>query len=115
MCNATMMLVSTDPSLIEAVLGVLPSISNLQPVIVAGIDEARARLERDNPCVVLVHQPQGQGVDAITRWLREVGARKRTVPTLVVSDQYQADQALSLHRLGVADYLSRPLDLNRLA
>jgi DNA-binding NtrC family response regulator len=36
------------------------------------------------------------------------------VPVLVLSDEYHAEQALALLRLGVVEYLSRSLDLGRL-
>src|SRR5205814_797249 len=44
-----------------------------------------------------------------------VTAARRPLAVLVLSDAYHASQALVLLRQGAADYLSRPLDLNRLA
>jgi len=47
--------------------------------------------------------------------LRLIAAGGHSTPLLVLSDEYQAEQALALLRLGAVDYLSRPLDLRRLA
>ena len=37
------------------------------------------------------------------------------VVTLVIAEEYNAEQAFSLLRAGAADYLDRPLNLRRLA
>src|SRR5262249_49679741 len=46
--------------------------------------------------------------------LHAVAAARRPVATLALGEHYDAEQALRLLRLGVADYLDRPLDLRRL-
>ena len=51
----------------------------------------------------------------VTRLLQAIAMTNPSVVTLVLSDRYHAEQALALLRLGVADYLARPLDLSRLA
>jgi DNA-binding NtrC family response regulator len=72
-------------------------------------------LTREDLALVLVHQECVGDVDEVIRLLRVIAEAKRSLPMLVISNQYRAEQALALLRSGVADYLSRPLDLSRLA
>ena len=110
----TALLVSTDASLTETVRGVIGSIGNLGLTVMPGIAEASSDLARDHLALVLVHQECAGSVDATTRLLRIIAEAKRPLPTLALSDRHRAEQALALLRAGVADYLSRPLDLSRL-
>jgi len=115
MDGPTLLLVSTDTSMIEAVHGAIESVGNLVLEVIPGFDEACDGATRDNNVVlVLVHQACEGDVAAFTRLLRAIAEAKRPVPMLVLSDRHRAEQALSLLRSGVADYLSRPLDLSRL-
>src|SRR4051794_16013121 len=115
MRDATVMLVSTNSVLSDAVHEVVGSVPKLRTVVVPGIDEALTRLDEGDVAVALLHLTEDEGLDVATRWLREVAALRCPVATLVVSDSHKSTQALSLLRLGAADYLSRPLDLTRLA
>ncbi|MCA1685251.1 MAG: sigma-54 factor interaction domain-containing protein, partial [Planctomycetia bacterium] len=109
------MLISKDPTLVETVSEVLGSVPNLRLVTAPAVDEAVSRLDGDDLAVTLYHLAEGDGVGPVTRWVREVADGRRSVATLVISDRHQGTQALSLLRAGVAEYLGRPLDLNRLA
>jgi DNA-binding NtrC family response regulator len=110
----TALLISTDAALIEAVRGVISSIGNLNMELCPSKDQAGSALERAEVVLVLLHLVQGSEVEETARWLRLVADSRRPVATLVLSDQHRADEALALLRLGAAEYLSRPLDLNRL-
>jgi two-component system, NtrC family, response regulator HydG len=112
--DATALLVSTDASLIEVVQGVIGPIGNLCLMAIPGFDAAHAAMARDDLALVLVHQECAGDVGEVTRLLRAIAEAKRPLPTLVLSNQHRAEQALALLRSGVADYLSRPLDLGRL-
>jgi DNA-binding NtrC family response regulator len=63
---------------------------------------------------MLAHLESAGDVTELTRLLSTVAATGQKVPIMVLSDEYHAKQALMLLRLGVAEYLSRPLDLGRL-
>src|SRR3954470_14299118 len=115
MSASTTLLISTDPPLIESVRGVVRSVGDLGLRVQAEVEEACAQLERGGAALVLVHLPRGEDAGRATRLLQSATAGKGPVPVLVLSDRHDAAQALDLLRLGVADYLSRPLDLGRLA
>jgi len=112
--NPTALLVSTDASLIEAVLGVIGSIGNLELTVVSGVVEAYSEIVRDQVALVLVHQDCLEDFDKVTQLLRLIAENRRSLPTLILSNRHRAEHALALLRSGVADYLSRPLDLSRL-
>ena len=65
--------------------------------------------------LVLAHLNRQCSVSNLTRLLSTMSATGANIPTLVLSDEYYAEQALALLRIGAADYLTRPLDLGRLA
>src|SRR4051794_27050698 len=114
MYESTALLISTSASLIQATQGVVNTISGLG-FAVAHLDEAPSRLQGGGVALLLVHLSQGEDTDAAVHLLQSLREARRPIATLVLSDRYQPDQALTLLRLGAADYLSRPLDLNRLA
>src|SRR4051812_34090653 len=112
--NPAVLLVSADRPLIEAMQGVVGSIGNLDLVVLRCADEVRPGLPGEDVALVLVHLECVGDVDAVIRLLRVIGEARRSLPMLVISNHYRAEQALALLRSGVADYLSRPLDLGRL-
>jgi DNA-binding NtrC family response regulator len=114
MSGPTLLLVSTDTSMIEAVHGAIEPVRNLVLEVIPGVDEACDGVTRDDVVLVLVHQDCEGDAAEVTRLLRAIAEAKRPLPTLVLSNQHRAEQALALLRSGVADYLSRPLDLSRL-
>jgi two-component system response regulator HydG len=115
MANSTALLIGTDPSLVEPIQGSLRSLDHLHLTIVAGLDEAHRRLQRDRVVLLLVHMTEKTPLDEVRGLLQTVTALKQSIAVLVLSDRYHADHALALLRHGAADYLSRPLDLRRLA
>jgi DNA-binding NtrC family response regulator len=115
MSASTTLLVSTDPSLVESVSGVVRSIADLRLRVLSEVEEACSVLQRDGAALVLVHLPPSDPVDRVTPLLQAARASKRPVPVLALGDRHQAARALDLLRRGVVDYLNRPLDLGRLA
>jgi two-component system response regulator HydG len=115
MLESIMLVISDDPSLIASVDELSGSIEGLKLETLDGIEPAHTYGSWDRVALVLIHL-RGSGADAeVARLLRTIAGTRRPVATLVVADQLDADQELSLLRLGVADYLRRPLDLARLA
>ena len=112
---STMMLVSADQALIASVRGATNALKDINLEVVPGFDEACERVERCGLVLVLAHLSQDCSIAKLTRLLGTLGATTQKVPTLVLSDDYYAEQALAMLRLGAADYLTRPLDLVRLA
>jgi DNA-binding NtrC family response regulator len=115
MAKPTTLLVTSDPSLTKTVHGVVDSIGGFNLEVVEGCEQACLELGRDDILVVLYHLNESRSAAEVTRLLQTIAIKRSSVVTLVLSEAHRADQALALLRLGAADYLSRPLDLNRLA
>jgi DNA-binding NtrC family response regulator len=115
MNQATALLLSRDPSLVEACQGVVRPISNLCLEVLPSLRDAEAALQREEVALLLVHLVQANETREVDRLLRRLASLQRPVATLVVLEQHDAKQTLTLLRQGVAECLSRPLDLNRLA
>lgn len=109
------LLVSMDQSLIAIVQELLSSVDGLRLDIRAGIEEAYRHLGHNRVALVLLHLPDTQAAPDVTAFLQLVAAARPPIPTLVLSERHDAEQALALLRAGATDYLSRPLDLTRLA
>jgi DNA-binding NtrC family response regulator len=111
----TMMLVTDDTSLVESCQGVVNSFPDLRLIVIDRVREADSYLARDQIKLILVHLVQEGETSEVVRLLRQLAALQRAVTLLVISDRYDPEQAWSLTRLGAAEYLSRPLDPDRLA
>jgi two-component system response regulator HydG len=109
-----MVLVSHDPALPKVVEGVVRQIHGLAFALVKDHAEACECVVAKGAALILAHLDPTAHVAELTRLLSTIAATGRKVPILVLSDEYHAKQALAMLRLGVAEYLSRPLDLGRL-
>ena len=110
----TMLLISQDCSLSDTVQEVLSSIQGLTFDLVKNHEEACERVAEKDVALILSHLNPNSNVAELTRLLGTIKATGHKIPLVVLSEQYHAKQALTLLRLGVAEYLSRPLDLGRL-
>ncbi|HEV3167193.1 MAG TPA: sigma-54 dependent transcriptional regulator [Isosphaeraceae bacterium] len=115
MLDSTVALISEDAALIETMRGVVGSIGNLRLEILAQIEEACSQLEGSGHALVIAHLTQSVDSSGVTHLLRSISSTGRPIPLLILSDQYHAEQALALLRLGAVDYLSRPLDIRRVS
>jgi DNA-binding NtrC family response regulator len=110
-----MVLVSDDRAFIESCQGIIDSIPELSLFVLPNIAEADSYLAQGPVSRILFHLVrEGQTSDVI-RLLRQLACLEQTVPLLVISERYDAEQAWSLTRLGAKEYVSRPLGLERLA
>jgi hypothetical protein len=64
--------------------------------------------------LMLVHLGEGEGPDPVGRLLWLSSTLRRPIPVLALADDFDADRALSLFRMGVADVLSRSHHRDRL-
>jgi DNA-binding NtrC family response regulator len=112
---STMMLISSDPSLVRSVGEVVRSIGGFVLEVFEDVDQVCLQVGREDVVIVLFHLDERSSVASVTRLLQTISIEKPSVITLVISDEHRSEQGLALLRLGVADYLSRPVDLDRLA
>lgn len=85
---------------------------------VTGVPHASSILEqvtRSDVAMVICHVSASATVDATVQLVEELQALSPPVTTIVVSDDHRPDDAIRLLKLGATDYLSRPLDLRRVA
>jgi two-component system response regulator HydG len=109
-----MVLISDDPSLPQVIRGLVADIQGMKVAHIEGYDEACQEVAAKKIALVLTHVDPAGSVAGLTRLLSMIAATGQRVPVLALGDDYHADQALMLLRLGVAEYFSRPLDLGRL-
>jgi DNA-binding NtrC family response regulator len=110
------LLVSQDASLIAAAREVVSSTRGFRLEVVASIESAcNEILGHERILVILVHLDDKTNVGGIARILQAVAHAGRPVVTMAICERENPEQALALTRLGVAECLSRPLDIGRLA
>jgi two-component system response regulator HydG len=112
---ATLLLISTDPTLIESVEETVESIDGLDLEVIQGVNEACLSVGRRDVLVVVCHLRETGEATGVPRLLQAMALGNRSAGMLVVSEAHHPAQGLALLRLGVVDYLTRPLDLNRLS
>jgi two-component system response regulator HydG len=112
MPTVTTLLRSSDPSLVSAVKEVVQSVGGVK-VEVATPEELPRRLGREAALLMLHLAAPGDGADAADL-MHQLQRLRIQVPVVVMSDCPDPEQELALLRLGVADFLTRPLNLGRL-
>jgi DNA-binding NtrC family response regulator len=115
MPESTMVLISTDSCLGETVADLVADVDGLSLRIVSTADQALLFVQREEAALVVVHSACASDGEGALRFMQHVAAAQRPIATLVIGEEYEAQQALALLRAGAADYLPRPLDLGRLA
>src|SRR5262245_28765586 len=115
MVPATIALVSGDAALTESIQRMTLSVGSCRFVSFPSLDCATACATVEGVAVLLVHMRQPGDSDRIRVLLEQLSMARKTTAIIALSDKYEAAQALSLLRIGVADYYSRPLDIKRLA
>jgi two-component system response regulator HydG len=113
MVAPVVILVSRDPALALTVRAIVAEIDNLSLQVADTLPTARAQLQA-TPQLALLIVHCTDDADGVTELLRAATAAKRSMATLIVSEEYRPDGALAWLRMGAADCLGRPLDLPRL-
>jgi DNA-binding NtrC family response regulator len=100
----------------EAVRGAIASTRGFQLEVLGGIETAcKEILRHDQVLVTLIHLDGAANVGGLTRILQAAAQAGRPVVTIVICEHEHPEQSLALTRLGVAECLSRPVDLRRLS
>jgi DNA-binding NtrC family response regulator len=115
MAKLSVLLVSADPKLVRSVEGIIDSIPKLHLQVISRVHDASGVLARGVFPLVLVHTIQKTDVQEIHYLLETISGHGEGPAVLVLAEEHRAEEALHLLRRGVTDYLSRPLDLSRLA
>jgi DNA-binding NarL/FixJ family response regulator len=77
-------------------------------VVAATTEEACSLLAMARPRLVVVHwTSQGRHLEELNRLLWATSVLSRQVPVLVIADRYRIEQATTLYRMGVREYISR--------
>jgi DNA-binding NtrC family response regulator len=113
--HATVMLMSSDPNLIETIKGIIGSIGHLRLSVVPKVDAACAELDGGEVALIVNHLDDATETAGVTQMLRKIASIRRPIPVLLLGEQYDAKQVLTWLRLGAVDYLSHPWDMVRLA
>jgi DNA-binding NtrC family response regulator len=111
---ATAVLISADSSLVESCRRVVHAVSGLPVTVMDTPADIDFVLRQQEVILVLIHMVQKSEAIAVVRLLRQVASLERAVAVLVISERHDMEEAWSLVRLGAVEYLSRPLDLDRL-
>jgi two-component system response regulator HydG len=107
-------LITSDDKLTSLVEEVIGPISALCLSVQYDLDPDFLNSVKDCPLVIF-HVCSARDYDQVLDLLGQFASCKRKTPIIVLAEEHHAEQALLLLRRGVADYLSRPLDLARLS
>ncbi len=115
MPSPTVLLVTQDGFLMRSCEEIVETIFPVRLETIGAKQEVESFLARDDIVVILYHFTEEGDFTEIMRLLQWIARAKRPVPVIVLSSACPEDQALSLLRQGAADFLSLPLDPQRLA
>lgn len=115
MLKAQIFLVSDDATLGESMGSVLAKLPNCKLTTISHCDEPLKMLQSQDVDLLIFHSVGPNGHPTACSMLQQIAYEKRFLPMLVVSEEHDPSQALQVLRSGAADWLSRPLDLRRMA
>jgi DNA-binding NtrC family response regulator len=115
MALATVLMQTRDSTFHHAIEQAIAPIADLQLEVVAGDATLPDRLRVSDVVLLLAHIPEDIPIKPLCAILESLREEGRPIATVVLFDHHRAEDELELLRLGVADVLDRPLDLNRLA
>jgi DNA-binding NtrC family response regulator len=115
MLHSNVLVISDDRSLTQSIRGLVESIGGLGFESLRGFVDARSYASWERIALVIVDFNGGQLIEEGLRWIRAITTERRALGTLVIADRLDPGQKSSLLKLGVADYLDRPVDRARLS
>jgi DNA-binding NtrC family response regulator len=112
--DPSVLLVGSDVGLIAAIQKAFAAAGGVRLLVVSDLDAARVSLGSDPSVLLAIHLSRDIKAAQVGRFIHQLKSLHCTPPTVVLSDQFRPDQARKLRSAGVAEYLSKPLDLGRL-
>jgi len=116
MLDSTFLVVTSDKDFVEILQQQIHDQSGggCRMIVASTIDEACSLLTTALPRVVVVHWTrQAARFGQLDRLLWTTSVLSRRIPVLVIADRYRTDQATTLYRMGVAEYISRSHHLDQ--
>ncbi|MDH3717156.1 MAG: sigma-54 dependent transcriptional regulator [Planctomycetota bacterium] len=111
--EATALLITRDRGLVEGVRQAVSSVSNWRLVVVDSYDQASDCLDESQ--LVLAHVVGSADDPAVLQLLQTIKADTRRVPLVCIGDDHEVGHGIEVLRQGAADYMTRPVNLRRLA
>src|SRR5438445_13846875 len=105
MLKATVLLLSSDPSLMQSCEDVVAPLGALRLIMLPLGGDLESYLGRKDLALILVHVLSKRDTDKASRLLRGVALMQRPVATVMLAEQHDPEQALGLLRQGAADFL----------
>ena len=109
----SVLLVSSDSTLIEPVRNAVHSVRGCRISVVGTGADCESQLDVLDPVLIVYHATEGDAGSA-ERLIGNPFFRNKPVATVVVRDRHDGEITATLLRSGVVDVLVRPLDLRRL-
>jgi two-component system response regulator HydG len=113
--NERVLLATADRALVRAVSEAIGAIERVALDVVASPGEALARVRGGDAAVMIVHVEAAGDLERVRKLLTAAAAARPAIGTIAIVDGHRPEPILALLKMGVADCLSRPLDLGRLA
>lgn len=110
MMDSTILTITGDEKFLEALRGQLREQfpGSTRMIIAGNIEEACSLLPMAHPRLIVVHWSRhGSRLEELNRLLWANTVLARQVPVVVLADRYRIDQATTLYRMGVSEYISR--------
>lgn len=95
---APVILTCADPSLIEAVTGIIQSIAHLELKVLPQRENTLTQLSRERASLFLIHLRDGTDIGPVSRLLQKMVTTRRATATVVMSDCHHVEQELILLR-----------------
>jgi DNA-binding response OmpR family regulator len=117
MLDSTILTVTNDPQFVTLVRDQLHDQvgAGSRMIVTASIEEASSLLETARPRLVVLHWTGEKArYEQLDQLLWTTSVMTRPAPVLVIAERYRTEQATTLFRMGVSEYISRTHHLGQL-
>ncbi|NIL95816.1 MAG: AAA domain-containing protein [Planctomycetales bacterium] len=111
--KVSVLFISRDRGLVEGVQQAVASVSGWQLTVVDAYGQVDSRLGEAR--LVLAHIVDDADQRAVIQLLQKLRAEPRQIPLVCIGDSHEVGRGIDVLRRGAIDYLTRPVNLRRLA